>query len=149
MEEGVLETQPTKYLDCMKNIVFTVLVLFSFGLSAQKLSNKEIVTEINHELGEELWRIQGDNLIVDYGSYSAGRGLWGLSRVEYELKYEYWSIQGEGQNMYVLHVKCKGGDDCIEDPTMPELPAIISHRFVLSGDEARAKRVYNLLLTLH
>jgi len=32
VEEGVLETQPTKYLDCMKNIVFTVLPLVRIAL---------------------------------------------------------------------------------------------------------------------
>ena len=62
-------------------------ILTGLSLNAQ-VTNRDITTEINRELGTDSWKLQGRNLIVDYGSASAGRALWGIESVTYSVKYE-------------------------------------------------------------
>jgi hypothetical protein len=136
----------------MENGRFLLILSFLFfyfsgnHASAQSIDNKQLVLELNRELGGDEWRIQGRNLIVDKGSYSAGRGLWGIGTVTYELKYEYSSFVGI--NMWVLYVHCVSQANCIEDQLISEGDGVPNLSFVLSGDEARAKRALALLLKI-
>jgi hypothetical protein len=133
----------------MKYFITTLCVVLSVFANGQTLTNKQLITEINRELGYHNWSMQGDNVIVDNGSYSFGRGLWGVSKVTYELKYEFWSLQGEGQNTFVLYIKCKNGNNCIEDPGNPELEDFDNVlRIPIHDDERRAQRVLSFLLQL-
>lgn len=132
----------------MKSFLATLLILLGTSLFGQTMTNREIITEINHELGGENWKIQGDNVIVDNGCLSCGRGLWGVSKVTYEVKYEYWSQQGEGQNTFVLHIKCKDGKECIEDDYIDFTNYSNELRFPLSDNERRVNNVLELLKKL-
>lgn len=119
------------------------MILFFGIVFAAKGQNKELSVEINHELGTDAWRVQGRNIIVDYGSASAGRALWGIGTVTYELKYEY--VGREEMNVWVLHIKCRDGNGCIEDPSFPEFEPSKEYQQVLSGSEDRARRVLKFL----
>ena len=133
----------------MKSFLATLLILLGTSLFGQTMTNRQIITEINHELGGENWKIQGDNIIVNNGCYSCGRGLWGVSKVTYEVKYEYWSLQGEGHNTFVLHIKCKDDSECIEDEDNPDVGGYTNElRFPLSDNERRVNNVLELLKKL-
>ena len=131
----------------MKILLSLLMTTLVVTMNGQTKSNKDIVTEINRELDGDSWSIKGDNVSVDNGSFSAGRGFWGLSKVTYELKYEFWSLQGEGQNTYVLYVKCRGGSDCIEDP-LNDGVGYKELRLPLHEDEKRSYRVLNLVKSI-
>jgi len=133
----------------MKLIFSLLLTAAVLTVNGQVKSNDDIILEINRELGGDFWGVVGDNVKVDNGSYSAGRGLWGMSKVSYQLKYEYWGLQGEGQNTFVLYVKCKSGSDCILDPENLEAkPYTTLLKLPIHNDEQRATRVLTLLLRL-
>jgi hypothetical protein len=132
----------------MKILLSLLMTTLVVTMNGQTMSNKEIITEINHELGGDSWLIQGDNILVDNGSFSVGRGIWGLSKVTYELKYEFFSVTGEGRNTYVLYVKCKEDNYCIEDQANTDSRGSRELRLPIHDDEKRSYRVLNLIKSI-
>lgn len=126
----------------MKSLITIGTLVLAIHVNGQT-TNKMLATEINHELGTDAWSVQGNNIIVDYGSASAGRALWGIGTASYELKYEY--VAREEMNVWVLYVKCKDTQGCIEDPSFPEFEPYHEYNQVLSGLEDRARRVVKFL----
>ena len=148
-----IRASPFRTLDIqtinMKLALSLLLTAVFLTANGQVKSNNDIVLEINRELGGAYWSVIGDNIKVDNGGFSFGRGLWGMSKVSYELKYEFWGLQGEGQNTFVLYVKCKSGSDCILDPENLEAKPYTSLlKIPIHDDEQRATRVLTLLLRL-
>ena len=131
----------------MKVLLSLLMTTLVITMNGQTKSNKDIITEINRELGVGSWCIKGDNILVDYGSFSVGRGFWGISRVTYELKYEFFSVTGEGQDTYVLYVKYKGDSDCIEE-RFDEFGGYKELRLPLHEDEIRSYRILNLVKSI-
>jgi len=131
----------------MKRIITVLLVINAGFLFGQAKSNKEIIKEINLELGARNWSIQGDNIFVNNGTGGAGRGFWGLARVSYEIKLENRSFGGGDfyNNTYVLYVKCKDDKPCIEDQDLTEIPPYPLMSFDIGADEKRANRILALL----
>ena len=132
----------------MKILLSLLMTTLVVTMNGQTMSNKEIITEINRELGGDSWSIKGDNILVDNGSFSVGRGVWGLSKVTYELKYEFFSVTGEGRNTYVLYVKCKEDNFCIEDQANTDSRGSSELRLPIHDDEKRSYRVLNLIKSI-
>jgi len=132
----------------MKTLFAILMTTVVVSMNGQTKSNKDIITEVNRELGGDSWSIKGDNIYVDNGILALGRGFWGLSKVTYELKYEFFSVTGEGHNTYVLYVKCKDGSDCIGDPLNDDGVGYKYLVLPIHDEEKRANRVFNLITSI-
>ena len=128
----------------MKKLILILCVFGSIGVFGQTTTNKDLIKEVNRELGVDNWSIRGDNVYIENETGGMGNGYWGISKVKYSLKYQYWNVGGGvGQNIYVLYVECKEEEDCIGD--LEDSYFIKVMNLGLSDDEKRANRVLELL----
>ena len=113
----------------MKKLLFLSLIAIStlaFGQNA----NLKLVQIINSENPiQGSFGLKGMYLEVLFARPLNGEKVFQIpiDAVEYELAYEY--SQGDGQNFWVLHIKCKDGKECISPTGWKELDLAISeHR---------------------
>ncbi len=113
----------------MKKLFFLCLIATSIIAFGQTENLKHIqFINAEHPL-EGSFGLKGTYLEITFDRALEGQRAFQIpiGAVEYEMVYEF--SQGDGQNYWVLHIKCKDGNECISPTGWKELDLAISeHR---------------------
>jgi hypothetical protein len=130
----------------MKFLLSLLMTILVITVNGQTMSNKDIITEINRELGGDSWSIKGNRIFVK--TEEMGNGYWDISNVTYHLKWECWDkFEIDCNRIFVLYVVCDFGDWCISDITDCYSQKVLT--IGISPYKRRANNVLELLKSIN
>lgn len=111
----------------MKKLFFLSFVTISFLAFGQN-ENLKHIQFINAERPiEGNFGLAGSYISIGIGNGGEQVYQVPIGAVDFEMVYEF--SQGDGQNFWVLHIKCRDGKHCISPTGLKELQLVVSeHR---------------------
>jgi len=108
----------------MKKLLVTLAVIASLSSFAQSEENLKQIQFINAERPLEAWfSTRGQYLSINFKDSDASVQI-PIAQAIYEMKYEF--SQGDGQNLWFLHITCRDGAECVSPTGWKEIVIAIS-----------------------